>query len=375
MTQQTNSSSDSDFARIIVSYRIDPSIGVKPEIIAEAIRTEQTIEFPFDLAPTWIQNNVVGRIENIDGQVVTIGYPIGVTGGGLGQFLNVLWGNVSLLNGVRIIDLQLPAEFLADFRGPRFGVAGLRSIFNAPTRPLLCTALKPMGLSPEELGATAVTLARAGFDMIKDDHGLSSQPWAPWAQRVKTIARMVTEVDADSPHHCVYMPALNVPADQLLDAAHQAKEWGAGALLVLPGLAGMDSMRVLADDPELNLPIMSHPSFLGSTVVNPQQGIDHGIVFGTLMRLAGADISIFPNYGGRFSFSQEECETVAQACAASLGEIATIFPSPGGGMTLDRVPEMIKVYGTDVTLLIGGALHRGDLFSNARQLVEAVAPL
>jgi ribulose-bisphosphate carboxylase large chain len=374
-TKHSISGSDSNFPRIIVSYRIDPSIGVKPRIVAEAIRTEQTIEFPFDLAPTWIQNDVVGRIENIDGQVVTIGYPIGVSGGGLGQFLNVLWGNVSLLNGVRIIDLKLPAEFLADFSGPRFGVAGLRSIFNAPTRPLLCTALKPMGLSPEELGATAVTLARAGFDMIKDDHGLANQPWAPWAQRVQTIARMVAEVNSDSTHHSVYMPALNVPADQLIDAAHQAKEWGAGALLVLPGLAGMDNMRVLSQDAELNLPIMSHPSFLGSTVVNPQQGIDHGIVFGTLMRLAGADISIFPNYGGRFSFSQGECEGIAQACAAQLGELDPIFPSPGGGMTLDRVPEMIQVYGTDVTLLIGGALHRGDLFSNASQLVEAVAPL
>ena len=41
-------------------------------------------------------------------------------------------------------------------------------------------------------------------------------------------------------------------------------------------------------------------------------------------------------------------------------------------MTQDRVPEMIEVYGNDLTLLIGGALHRGDLFTNARELVEMV---
>ncbi|MBT4950108.1 MAG: ribulose 1,5-bisphosphate carboxylase large subunit, partial [Actinobacteria bacterium] len=315
---------DADSARIVVTYRIDPGIGVEPQAVAEAIRTEQTIEFPFDLAPAWIQNEVVGRIEDIDQQVVRISYPLGVTGGGLVQFLNVLWGNVSLLNGVRIIDLQLPTTFLAGFSGPRFGISGVRSIFNAPRRPLLCTALKPMGLSPEELGATAVTLARAGFDMIKDDHGLASQPWAPWAKRVHTISSLVCEIDASSDHHSVYMPALNVPADQLVDAAHQAKEWGAGALLVLPGLTGFDSLRMLAEDSELNLPIMSHPSFLGSTVVNPQQGINHGIVFGTIMRLAGADISIFPNYGGRFSFSQQQCEEIAQACVAPLSGIAPI---------------------------------------------------
>jgi ribulose-bisphosphate carboxylase large chain len=65
---------------------------------------------------------------------------------------------------------------------------------------------------------------RADFDLIKGDHGLASQPWAPWAQRVKTIARMVTEINAAGSHHSVCMAALNVPGDQLVDAAHQAKE-------------------------------------------------------------------------------------------------------------------------------------------------------
>jgi ribulose-bisphosphate carboxylase large chain len=38
----------------------------------------------------------------------------------------------------------------------------------------------------------------------------------------------------------------------------------------------------------------------------------------------------------------------------------TAFPSPGGGMTLDRVQEIVEFYGNDVALLIGGDLHRGD---------------
>jgi ribulose-bisphosphate carboxylase large chain len=32
------------------------------------------------------------------------------------------------------------------------------------------------------------------------------------------------------------------------------------------------------------------------------------------------------------------------------------MPVPAGGMTLDRVPEMIECYGRDVMLLIGGGL-------------------
>lgn len=356
--------------RISITYRIKHP---DPGVVADAIRTEQTIEFPFDLAPQWIQESVVGHIESIDGEEVRISYPIDVTGGGLLQFLNVLWGNVSLLPGVRVIDIALPMEFLRQFKGPRFGVTGLRTLFDAPHRPLLCTALKPMGKSSDELAGTAVTLAQAGFDMIKDDHGLANQPWAPWAERVQIIARRVQEANARFGTHAVYMPSLNVPADQLIDAAHQAKEWGAGALLVLPGLTGLDSLRLLADDDELALPLMTHPSFLGSLVVSPDQGIDHGILFGTVMRLAGADISIFPNHGGRFSFSEDECLSIKRSCAAPLGSISAAWPSPGGGMTLDRMDELISFYGHDVALLIGGALHRGDLLANARSLVERVS--
>jgi ribulose-bisphosphate carboxylase large chain len=343
-----------------------------PAQIAEAIRVEQTIEFPFDLAPAWIQGEVVGQVLETSKPSVTIGYHPGVAGGGLVQLLNLLWGNVSLFPGVRITDFRLPEPVLTQFRGPRFGILGLRAMFDALERPLLCTAVKPMGSSPDELAAMAATLATAGFDIIKDDHGLADQPWATWKQRVSTVAEAVNAASSAADTRSVYMPSLNVPADLLRESAFFAKEAGAGALLVLPGICGFDAMRSLADDDHLALPIMAHPSFLGSNVVSPNQGLDHGVLFGTLMRLAGADISIFPNYGGRFSFSPAECTDIKDKCLAPLGSLATAWPSPGGGMTLDRIDELMDFYGSDVALLIGGALHRGDLASNAAELVKRV---
>ena len=364
----TTSASDSP-DRIVVDYRI--SVGGSKEV-ADAIRVEQTIEFPFDLAPEWIQETVVGRIENISGNNVTISYSPGVAGGGITQLLNVLWGNVSLFPGVRITGLRLPDSYLADFRGPRFGIDGLRALVDAPTGPLVCTAVKPMGTDPQGLGEMAATITRAGFHIIKDDHGLADQPWARWKERTRVIAEHVNQAREQAGSNALYMPSLNVPADRIRDAAHEAKEAGAGALLVLPGVSGFDAMRMLADDDSLALPIMAHPSFLGSNVVNPDQGIDHGILFGTLMRLAGADIAIFPNYGGRFSFSPAECAQIKDLCHAPLGNLARSWPSPGGGMTLDRLNELTEFYGDDVALLIGGALHRGDLATNSSAMVQAL---
>lgn len=365
----TNIPNERDNERIEIDYRI---VVGEPREVADSIRVEQTIEFPFDLAPEWIQETVVGRIEHLEGSNVTISYDQGVTDGGITQLLNVLWGNVSLFPGVRITGLRLPDSYLAQFRGPRFGIAGLRELLEAPTGPLICTAVKPMGTSSQGLGEMAATIARSGFHIIKDDHGLADQPWARWKERVRVIADHVNAAREQAGTTSLYMPSLNVPADRILDAAHEAKEIGAGALLVLPGVSGFDAMRMLADDDSLALPIMAHPSFLGSNVVNPDQGIDHGIMFGTLMRLAGADIAIFPNYGGRFSFSPAECARIKDLCHAPLGAIAPSWPSPGGGMTLDRLSEMTDFYGTDVALLIGGALHRGDLATNSRGMVEAL---
>lgn len=360
--------------RILVTYQYT---GTDPQAIAEVIRVEQTIEFPRDLAPQWIQNDVVGKIEEITSaaaniHAITISYNPDVAGGELPQLLNVLWGNASLFPGVKVVDLELPESILKIFKGPRFGVEGLRKLFDAPTRPLLTTALKPMGSDSKTLAEMARTLARAGFDAIKDDHSLANQPWSLWEERVALVSKAVNEANEEVGGKCVYAPSLNLRFDRVHDAAHRAKELGAGALLVLPGITGFDSLRILAEDDSLALPIQGHPSMLGSLVTSPTEGIAHGIIFGTIMRLAGADISIFPNMGGRFSFSQDQCRDIECAAHSDLGAIKKIWVAPAGGMTLDRIPEMVKMYGLDTALLIGGALSRGDLAENAQKMSEMV---
>ena len=360
--------------RLVITYAF---IGENPQAMADLIRVEQTIEFPFELAAKWIQEEVVGKVEEISSSsdrkhTIVISYNPDVTGGELTQLLNVLWGNTSLFPGIRIVDLKIPDSILKNFKGPRFGISGLRQMFNAPTRPLLTTALKPMGSDSKTLAQMAHTLALAGFDIIKDDHSLANQPWALWKERVTLISRAVQEANAITGKNSLYAPSLNLPFDQLHDAAQTAKALGAGALLVLPGITGFDSLRVIAADDSIGLPIQGHPSMLGSLVLSSDFGISHGIVFGTLMRLAGADISIFPNVGGRFSFSQEQCLEIAKYLRTELGSLKPTWISPAGGMTLERIPEMIEMYGLDTSLLIGGALSRGDLAENAAQMIELV---
>jgi ribulose-bisphosphate carboxylase large chain len=144
----------------------------------------------------------------------------------------------------------------------------------------------------------------------------------------------------------------------VLERARAARSAGAGGLLIAPGLVGLDVVRQLAADPQVGLPILCHPAFQGGFVTSATSGMAHELLFGTLARLAGADGTIFPNDGGRFTFSRAECEAIAAATGAPLGRIAPIFPVPAGGVSLERVPELLGRYGRDVVLLLGASLLR-----------------
>ncbi len=363
--------------RFRVGYRLAGPAG-EARARAEAITLEQTVEFPAELLPPEIRQGLVGQIEAFepgDGACrVVISYPVETAGGELPQLLNVIFGNSSLQPGVRVELLDLPEPLLRAFRGPRFGRAGLRARLGVPRRPLLCTALKPMGLSPQQLAEQAYQFALGGIDLIKDDHGLANQPFAPFDERVPRCAQAVSRANLETGRNCLYIANLVAPADRIVARAHFAKRAGAGGLMLLPGLSGFDVMRQLADDDDLALPILSHPAWQGSFVTQAEGGVSHAVLFGQIARLAGADATIYPNYGGRFSFTRDECRSIAAGTALPMGHVKPSFPAPGGGMRLERVPEMIALYGSDVILLIGSALHQSgpDLIRNCRSLRQAV---
>lgn len=347
------------------------------EARADALRVEQTIEFPADLVPDDdIQREIIGRVDTIevvadDLARAVISYAVETTGYELPQLINVLWGNSSILPGIRLVDFELPESLMSRFPGPSFGVDGLRELFDAPTRPLLATALKPMGLSAERFASAAHDLALGGIDLIKDDHSLANQEFAPFLERVRRCADAVNEANATSGRKAVYLPSVNAPYDQLDARVEAAIDAGAGGLLVLPGITGFDQMRHVAAT--VDVPIMAHPAFLGSFSASPTGGIAHGKLYGTLMRLAGADLSVFPNHGGRFSFSRQQCREIAAELDAPLGGLAPALPAPGGGMTVDRIGEIVEFYGSDAALLIGGDLYRGEsLTEKAAQFRAAV---
>lgn len=355
--------------RFAVTYRLAVGSPGEAEDLAAAIALEDTVEIPRDVVPTgYVEDVVLGRVlglEQVGDSVwhARIGYHVDAVGRELPQLVNVILGNASILRGVRAIDLAPDAALRARFPGARFGAEGLRALTGRKTGGYLCPVVKPQGSSSETLARFCYLTARAGADIVKEDHGLANQDAAPFRERVAIAAEAVARAnaergDAGDSTRALYFASIGGHGDQVRDLACYARDAGAGGVLLMPGLFGFDAMNRLAQDAEFDLPVMAHPSHLGPYVLSPDQGYGHGMLFGQMMRLAGADISVFPNHGGRFGFSPEECAEIASACRSGAGIGRAILPSPGGGMSPDRLPDMRAQYGSDCVYLLGGSLLR-----------------
>jgi ribulose-bisphosphate carboxylase large chain len=341
------------------------------------------VEIPRDIVPAgYVEDEILGRLEHLapgqDGRggfLADISYSEDDVGGDFLQLLNIVFGNSSIKTAMRVEAIRLSDGLRKLCPGPRFGAPGLRQRTGVANGPLLMSAIKPVGLSSRELADLAHRFALGGMHMIKDDHGLVDQPTSPYAERLVACVAAVAEANAKTGLACSYVPNISGPASRIFDRAFMAKEAGAGAVMLAPSLVGFDVSRTLAADPDFGLPIVSHPTFSGANIITSTTGFSHRFFFGTLQRLMGVDAVVYPNFGGRFGFSREECLSIVEGCTEDLGGLKPIFPAPGGGMNFDRVPEMRSAYGNDVIYLVGGALLRegSELTAACRRLAAAVA--
>ena len=339
---------------------------------AEALAAEQSVEMPLAaIRDKRVLRDVVATVESIQpaphGFETVIGIATATTGNEASQLANMLFGNCSLQPEVELVDVRFPVGYEQCFAGPRFGIDGLRTLTGVKGRPITCTALKPQGSPIEHLAQLARTFALAGIDVIKDDHGIANQAYGTFAERVPAVQQAVNAANRETGGRTLYAPTFSGGAHALGAQAKVARDCGVRMALVAPMLVGLPAFVEMQAD--LDLPVMAHPAFSGAARIAP------AVLLGKLFRLLGADATIFPNHGGRFSYDRETCLAIANAAREPWAAVRPVLPVPAGGMTVERVAEMIDTYGRDVMLLIGGGLLAAldDLPRASRDFVQAVA--
>ena len=339
----------------------------------ETLCLEQTVELPrAAIGSAQVEEQVLPRIERTESagerdHLVTLRFPVETTALDPAQLLNVLFGNSSLHDDVSLAALDLPPVLCDALGGPRSGIEGLRKLAGVEGRALTCTALKPMGFSADALAARCALFARAGVDVVKDDHGLADQRFAPFEHRVRACQREV-ERAADAGHSCVYVPNLTGTPSALRRQLDFARARGVRAVLVAPMLVGLPAFHELAEQ-AAGVALLAHPALGGAVRIEPP------VLLGDLFRAYGADAGIYPHHGGRFGYSREVCRAIAEGLRGPRHGLASALPVPAGGMSVERVPELLGFYGPDTMLLIGGSLYQAGerLFDRTREFVEAVA--
>lgn len=355
---------------MVVSYVARCGSEDDPESVALEIACEQTVELPLEAVPEPLRGQVVGRVERASrkGEDLChcrISYDATLLAADLTQALNLLFGNISMKSSVGVMAVEWPALLLDRLPGPRFGSAGLRRLCGAPAgRPLTCAALKPVGLGTEELAQRAQSFARGGIDIVKDDHSLADQAPAPFRERVSRCQEAVGD-------RAAYFPNVTAPVGELEDRVAFARSAGCKGVLVSPMVIGLDVVRRLAE--EGGMAILGHPALAGG-FLGTRNGMAHEILLGQLFRMAGCDGVIYPEVGGRFRFTLEECDAIRAALGAPLGSLLAAMPVPAGGLDAATISEWAPRFGSDTVFLIGGSLYtQEDLEAATRAFAERIS--
>jgi ribulose-bisphosphate carboxylase large chain len=343
---------------------------------AQILALEQSIEMPLEavLQPR-IREEVVAQVVEVkpDGpqhSLARLHLATATVGVDAGQLLNMVFGNSSLHDDVEVVDLDLPPALAQAFGGPNHGIEGVRRLTETSSRPLTATALKPICSTVEEIAALCRTFAAAGIDLIKDDHGWAEQSAAPFRARVAACQQAIAQAADARGGRTLYAPSLSGSLSEMQAQIDFGRAHGVRVFLIAPMVAGVANFHALTRAAR-DVVFLAHPALAGQARFAPP------LLLGKLFRLFGADAVIFPNHGGRFSYSRATCHAISQAARAPWRGLTPALPVPAGGMTVERVPELAADYGRDCALLIGGGLlsAREALAARARAFVEAVHAL
>ena len=99
---------------------------------------------------------------------------------------------------MRMLDMYIPEKLARKFKGPKFGIPGVREILGVYDRPLTLQIIKPkMGMTPEETANQVYQSALGGVDLCKDDEMCTELANCSFEARLEAVLEALVGLDAD----------------------------------------------------------------------------------------------------------------------------------------------------------------------------------
>ena len=293
--------------------------------------------------------------------VIQVAYPMENFSTSMSAIETILFGNISASGMIKLIDVAFPKKFIDKFQGPKFGVEGLKDAIGVKdrNRPLLNAMIKPnIGWTPDEGADLFYHACKGGVDVIKDDElMLADGPFCPLEERVKKFMAMEKRVYEEKGEHSLYAVNVSDNTDKVKENAYRVLEAGGNCLMVNVYTTGHDTLKMLADDPNINVPILAHVNYAGTMAASTYTGISAPVIIGKLTRLAGGDFQINGHPYGKFPVLHKIFYRTFKFFTQPWWHIKPMMYACSGGTIQMAVEKIVKEIGTDIMLAAGGGVH------------------
>ena len=272
--------------------------------------------------------------------------------------------DIDLVKKCRAVKIEFPQSVTKHFKGPKFGITGMRKFTGQHNKPLLGAIIKPkIGISPETLLDMVKELVDGGVDFIKEDEIMSNPSFCPLDKRVGMIANYLQSQS----RNVVFCHTINCDPHVLADRVHRIHSLGGNGvhINVWSGYGSYNSIR------RLDLPIYIHFQSSGAKVVtsvNHQFSISWPVIC-QLATLMGVDTIQTGMVGG---YSNDDPNEILE-CIRVLRQGNTL-PALSCGLHPGLVDKITSLVGNDYLGNAGGSIHghpNGTL-SGARAMRQAV---
>ncbi len=360
---------------IVTLFYFEPGEGISKREAVGRIASESstgTWTTLFKLPPR--MKKLMATVYRIEGNFVEISYPRELwEDGNAPQLLSGIAGNIfgmKALKNLRLIDASIPEDYLKGIKGPKYGVNGLRALLEVKKRPLTGAVPKPkIGFSAKEHAEIAYETWMGGFDLTKDDENLTSTPFNRFEERVRLMTKLRDKAERETGD--VKDALLNITGEtnEMIRKAKMLHNYGWRCCMIDVVTTGTASVQTLRDEcGDLNLAIHAHRAMHAAFDRNPKHGMTMYFL-AKMMRMIGVDEIHVGTAVGKLVGSRDEVRGIADMLRETevskgksmldqkWGNTKPCMPVSSGGLHPGLVPDVMKLFGNDFTLLVSGGIH------------------
>jgi ribulose-bisphosphate carboxylase large chain len=375
---------------LICLFKITPSRGLPLEKVAIRVAAESsngtwtTLKIPEHIRA------LSAKVYDINGKYVKIAYPNDLfEEGNMPQILSSIAGNIfgmKALDGLRLVDVKWPQNIIQSFKGPQFGVNGVRKILKIDDRPITATVPKPkVGYYAEEHAQQGYEIWMGGVDLLKDDENLSNQKFNAFEKRLELSMKMRDKAENETGDRKSYLINITAEVEEMRHRAKLAKEYGNEYVMIdilTVGWAAIQTVRSICE--ELGLAIHAHRAFHAAFDRNPDHGMSMKIIaeiariqgvdqlhIGGLGKLAGDKKEVHDNYVKIALDSNKVEEEVLEQNWYGMNNVLSVC---SGGVHPGIVHRLMDLLSTNIVVQVGGGVlgHPGGTKSGALALRQAI---